>query len=160
MRMDKLTSKFQMALADAQSLAVGRDNQFIEPVHLMLALLDWSIDADEYDSSISGQHILRACHYVGEHLRLHAHRAYGVASVPAELRAARQIAEIIQNNRLDQVSTREIQRRRLKGIQTAREIGPAITVLVEADWLRLAPNEGTGWPAKLYNVNPKLWGAS
>ena len=40
MRMDKLTSKFQMALADAQSLAVGQDNQFIEPVHLMLALLD------------------------------------------------------------------------------------------------------------------------
>jgi len=39
MRMDKLTSKFQMALSDAQSLAVGRDNQFIEPVHLMAALL-------------------------------------------------------------------------------------------------------------------------
>jgi len=40
MRMDKLTSKFQMALADAQSLAVGRDHQFIEPLHLMTALLD------------------------------------------------------------------------------------------------------------------------
>ncbi|MDH5190183.1 MAG: ATP-dependent chaperone ClpB [Gammaproteobacteria bacterium] len=40
MRMDRLTSKFQMAIADAQSLAVGRDNQFIEPVHLMTALLD------------------------------------------------------------------------------------------------------------------------
>jgi len=40
MRMDKLTSKFQMALADAQSLALGRDHQFIEPAHLMLALLD------------------------------------------------------------------------------------------------------------------------
>ena len=40
MRMDKLTSKFQMALADAQSLAVGRDHQFIEPAHLMAALLD------------------------------------------------------------------------------------------------------------------------
>jgi ATP-dependent Clp protease ATP-binding subunit ClpB len=40
MRMDRLTSKFQLALADAQSLAVGRDQQFIEPVHLMLALLD------------------------------------------------------------------------------------------------------------------------
>jgi ATP-dependent Clp protease ATP-binding subunit ClpB len=38
--MDKMTSKFQLALADAQSLAVGRDNQFIEPVHLMIALLD------------------------------------------------------------------------------------------------------------------------
>jgi ATP-dependent Clp protease ATP-binding subunit ClpB len=40
MRMDKLTSKFQLALADAQSLAVGRDHQFIEPVHLMSALLE------------------------------------------------------------------------------------------------------------------------
>ena len=40
MRMDKLTSKFQLAIADAQSLAVGRDHQFIEPVHLMNALLD------------------------------------------------------------------------------------------------------------------------
>ena len=40
MRMDKLTSKFQLALQDAQSLALGRDNQFIEPIHLMIALLD------------------------------------------------------------------------------------------------------------------------
>jgi ATP-dependent Clp protease ATP-binding subunit ClpB len=38
--MDKLTSKFQTALADAQSLALGKDHQFIEPVHLMIALLD------------------------------------------------------------------------------------------------------------------------
>jgi ATP-dependent Clp protease ATP-binding subunit ClpB len=40
MRMDKLTSKFQQALADAQSLALKHDNQFIEPEHLMKALLD------------------------------------------------------------------------------------------------------------------------
>lgn len=40
MRMDKLTSKFQLAIADAQSLAVGRDHQFIEPLHLMVALLN------------------------------------------------------------------------------------------------------------------------
>lgn len=40
MRMDKLTSKFQAAIADAQSLAVGRDHQFIEPAHLMSALLN------------------------------------------------------------------------------------------------------------------------
>ena len=40
MRMDRLTSKFQDAMSDAQSLAVGRDHQFIEPVHLMIALLD------------------------------------------------------------------------------------------------------------------------
>ena len=40
MRMDKLTGKFQSALADAQSLALGSDQQFIEPVHVMIALLD------------------------------------------------------------------------------------------------------------------------
>jgi len=40
MRMDKLTSKFQIAIADAQSLAVGRDHAYIEPTHLMTALLD------------------------------------------------------------------------------------------------------------------------
>jgi len=39
MRMDKLTSRFQQALADAQSLAVGRDNNMLEPVHVMAALL-------------------------------------------------------------------------------------------------------------------------
>jgi ATP-dependent Clp protease ATP-binding subunit ClpB len=40
MRMDKLTSRFQQALADAQSLAVGRDHTIIEPVHVFVALLD------------------------------------------------------------------------------------------------------------------------
>ncbi|MFL6602959.1 MAG: ATP-dependent chaperone ClpB [Steroidobacteraceae bacterium] len=40
MRQDKLTSKFQQALADAQSLALGRDHQFMEPAHVLLALLD------------------------------------------------------------------------------------------------------------------------
>ena len=40
MRMDKLTTKFQQALGEAQSLAVGRDHQFIEGIHLMSALMD------------------------------------------------------------------------------------------------------------------------
>jgi len=39
MRLDKLTTKFQQALADAQSLALGNDNGFIEPQHLLSALL-------------------------------------------------------------------------------------------------------------------------
>ncbi|MDT8427371.1 MAG: ATP-dependent chaperone ClpB [Pseudomonadales bacterium] len=40
MRLDQLTGKLQAALADAQSLALGNDNNFIEPVHLVLALLE------------------------------------------------------------------------------------------------------------------------
>ncbi|MBC3928160.1 ATP-dependent chaperone ClpB [Undibacterium sp. CY21W] len=40
MRLDKLTTKLQEALADAQSQAVGNDNQYIEPVHVLLALIN------------------------------------------------------------------------------------------------------------------------
>ncbi len=40
MRLDKLTTKLQEALADAQSLAVGNDNQYIDPVHVLVALLN------------------------------------------------------------------------------------------------------------------------
>ena len=40
MRMDKLTNQLQSALADAQSLALGKDHNFIEPVHLLSALLE------------------------------------------------------------------------------------------------------------------------
>jgi ATP-dependent Clp protease ATP-binding subunit ClpB len=39
MRFDKLTTAFQQALADAQSLAVGRDNPYIEPAHLLAAMM-------------------------------------------------------------------------------------------------------------------------
>ncbi len=40
MRLDRFTSKFQLAIAEAQSMALGRDHQFIEPIHLMYALLN------------------------------------------------------------------------------------------------------------------------
>lgn len=40
MRLDRLTSKFQIAISDAQSMALGRDHQYIEPVHVMMALLN------------------------------------------------------------------------------------------------------------------------
>ncbi|CAH1197038.1 chaperone protein ClpB [Candidatus Nitrotoga sp. BS] len=49
MRFEKFTTKLQQALSDAQSLAVGGDNQFIEPQHLLLALLN---DADSGAASL------------------------------------------------------------------------------------------------------------
>ncbi|WP_111498171.1 ATP-dependent chaperone ClpB [Marinobacter bohaiensis] len=45
MRIDKLTSRLQTALADAQSIAVGKDHNFIEPLHLMQAMLDQDASA-------------------------------------------------------------------------------------------------------------------
>ncbi|WP_458734379.1 ATP-dependent chaperone ClpB [Zobellella taiwanensis] len=40
MRLDRLTSKFQLALQDAQSMALGRDHAYIEPAHLLVAMLN------------------------------------------------------------------------------------------------------------------------
>ena len=40
MRFDKLTTKFQQAFSDAQSLALGSDHAYIEPQHLLLALIN------------------------------------------------------------------------------------------------------------------------
>ena len=40
MRFEKFTTRFQQAFAEAQSLAIGQDNPFIEPPHLLLALMD------------------------------------------------------------------------------------------------------------------------
>jgi ATP-dependent Clp protease ATP-binding subunit ClpB len=55
--MDKLTSKFQMALADAQSLALGRDHQFIEPAHITVALLDQEGASVRHLLSLAGANV-------------------------------------------------------------------------------------------------------
>ncbi len=68
MRMDRLTSKFQMALAEAQSLAVGRDHQFIEPVHLMLALLDQDGGTVRHLLTIAGANVNGLRSRLGEEL--------------------------------------------------------------------------------------------
>ena len=52
MRIDKLTSKLQTALADAQSIAVGKDHNFIEPVHLMQAASDFRERAFRHAQSV------------------------------------------------------------------------------------------------------------
>jgi ATP-dependent Clp protease ATP-binding subunit ClpB len=59
MRLDKLTTKFQQALADAQSLAVGGDNQLIEPVHVLQAMLNEEDKATELLLQRSGVNVAR-----------------------------------------------------------------------------------------------------
>jgi len=66
MRMDKLTSKFQLALADAQSLAVGRDSQYIEPAHLMVALLDQQGGSARHLLTKAGANVSRLRSRLGE----------------------------------------------------------------------------------------------
>jgi ATP-dependent Clp protease ATP-binding subunit ClpB len=66
--MDKLTSKFQLALADAQSLAAGRDNQLIEPEHVMVALLDQDGGASRHLLTKAGMRVNQLRSQLGERL--------------------------------------------------------------------------------------------
>ncbi len=68
MRMDKLTSKFQLALADAQSLATGLDHQLIEPVHVMVALLDQEGGASSHLLTRAGVQVNQLRSKLGERL--------------------------------------------------------------------------------------------
>jgi ATP-dependent Clp protease ATP-binding subunit ClpB len=66
--MDKFTTKFQLALGEAQSLAVGRDHQFIEPTHLMVALLDQDGGSVRHLLTQSGANVSALRSALGEHL--------------------------------------------------------------------------------------------
>jgi len=68
MRMDKLTSKFQLALSDAQSLASGLDNQLIEPAHLMVALLDQQGGSTRHLLTKAGARVSQLRSQLGERL--------------------------------------------------------------------------------------------
>jgi ATP-dependent Clp protease ATP-binding subunit ClpB len=68
MRTDKLTSKFQLALADAQSLAAGMDHQLIEPAHVMVALLDQDGGAARHLLTRAGVRVNQLRSQLGERL--------------------------------------------------------------------------------------------
>ncbi len=68
MRMDKLTAKFQLALSDAQSAALGRSHAFIEPVHLMQAMLDQDGGSIRHLLTVAGVNVNRLRSAIGETL--------------------------------------------------------------------------------------------
>lgn len=149
--------------ADAEGLFRGHIGKFggmVLRVSCVLAHLDWAADyTDEIVTAISEAHIARACHLVGEHLRLHAYRAYGASHPPTEIRNARKLAEIIHRESPRNITVREIQRRELGGLQTAKVIEAAFRVLEQADWLQRVTQKTEGRSRIFYAVNPNLWGA-
>ena len=62
MRADKLTTKFQQALADAQSRALGQDNPYIEPVHVLAAMLDEE-DGEAPVTAQTAQQLVQTGHF-------------------------------------------------------------------------------------------------
>ncbi len=109
MRMDKLTTKFQMALADAQSLALGRDHQFIEPVHLMVTLLDQEGGTARHLLTRAGAKVDRLRSQLGEQLdRLPSvEGAEGEVHVSNELNRLLNLTDKLAQKRGDQYITSE-----------------------------------------------------
>ena len=151
-------SEWEGAAAGLMKSHIGKLPGMAVRVATVLALLDYAAGGEQV-SDINQGHLGRACHYVGEHMRQHAHRAYGAASMPREVRAASRIGEIIMAEGLRQISTREIQRKRLAGLQSAKEIGPAFAVLQDAGWIAPIQQGGLGRPSKTFAVNPHLEGS-
>ncbi|WP_321408705.1 ATP-dependent chaperone ClpB [Tolumonas auensis] len=98
MRLDRLTSKFQTAISDAQSLALGKDHQFIEPIHIMTALLD------QQGGSIRPLLILAGCNVDTLHQRLtqELDRLPRVSGVDGDIQISPQLGRIL--NMCDKLS--------------------------------------------------------
>ena len=138
---------------------IGKMPGLVVRISNVLAHLDWAADGTEsFPTSIDAQHVGRACHLVGEHLRLHAFRAYGAADMPPEIKGAKTIASIIRREGLRSFKARDIQQRGRTGLTTAREVGVALDVLMDADWLRANKTDTGGRPSVTYIVNPRVEG--
>lgn len=127
-------------------------------VACVLAHLDWAAQVNSpFPDHIEAEHVGRACHLVGEHLRQHAYRAFGAVEPPEEVKNARKLAAIILRERPRTVSVRAIQRRGLSGLQTSRNVETALGTLERFDWLRRSAEETGGRPRIFFVVNPRLW---
>ncbi|MEM8984893.1 MAG: ATP-dependent chaperone ClpB [Pseudomonadota bacterium] len=110
MRMDKLTSKFQLALADAQSLALGRDHQIIEPMHLMVALLDQDGGTVRHLLTRAGVNVNALRSSLGEALE----RVATVEGTPGDVHVGQDLARLLNvadklaQQRKDQYITSEL----------------------------------------------------
>ena len=123
----------------------------------VLAHLDWAANPFAVaPSRIDTGVVERAAYLVGDHLRLHAFRAYGAMQDAPEVRSARKLARLIVGEALARVTTREIQRRKLADLRTAQEISTALGVLERFDWGRGMIEPTKGRPCKLWIVNPRL----
>ncbi len=110
MRMDKLTSKFQVALADAQSLAVGRDHTQMEPEHVMLALIDQEGGSVHHLLTQAGVNVNRVRSQLGEALDSlpTLSQATGEVSISPALNRLLNLTDKISQTRKDQFISSEL----------------------------------------------------
>src|SRR5712672_1877188 len=101
MRFDKFTTRFQQAFADAQSMAVGQDNPYIEPQHLLVALLEQQDGGTSSLLARSGANVAS----LREALRASVGRLPKVEGHGGEVNVSRELANLLN------VADKEAQKR-------------------------------------------------
>ena len=91
MRQDKLTTKFQQALGDAQSVALAHDHQVLEPIHLLAALLKDSEDASRSLLERAGVNVGQLERRVEERLRAMP----SVSGTDGDIQISRELGNIL-----------------------------------------------------------------
>lgn len=129
---------------------------------LVLAYLDWSlVDLPEPEPErITAEHLGRAAHFALEYAVPMARRAYAEAAVPVELRGAHRLAKIIADERLPSFTPSSIVTKKRQGLRSTAEVKAALSVMVDAGWVRAAFQRTATKPRELYEVNPTVLGAA
>lgn len=141
---------------------IGKSRGFAARLALILAHLEWAGSAEAKPPAlVTAAHFGRACHFVAEYLLPMARRAYAEAATPPEERAARALARLIHDERLETFTTRDIVRRERRGLRRIAEVEAALHSLTQGGWVE-ADRHGSGpkggRPRVVYAVNPRVWG--
>lgn len=138
---------------------IGKFRGLAVRLAVVLQHLDWAISSEPTPPPrVTPNELGRACYFIAEYLRPMAVRTYGDAAAPPEERAARQLARIIADEKPQRINPRDVQRRKLTGLRTSKEISAAMGVLVEASWVVAEKVATKGRSRTDYLVNPAIWG--
>jgi hypothetical protein len=162
--MDDFRAEVRLWEAEAEGLLlsfIGKLPGMAARLALVLAHLDWASGEGDEPREIGAPHFGRAAHLAESYLLPMGRRAYGEASSPQAVRAAKRLANLIREQGWRRFSTRDVLRLDRSGLGTAAALNPALEVLEDGDVIRLVeaprPPQG-GRPRRTYDVNPQLHG--
>jgi hypothetical protein len=162
----KLMDEFRLAVrrweAGAEGLLlsfVGKLPGLAARLSLVLCYLDWAAEDDQLPVEIEANQFKRAAELVGNYVLPMARRAYADAAVPLAERSARRLVATIRELQWQRFTTRQVLKLERAGLATAAELDPALSLLEDADCIRLVEQPAKpqgGRPSRLFIVNPVL----
>jgi putative DNA primase/helicase len=142
----------------AMQAHLAKYRKLMPALALLFELADWGSGNGEFPQAVSLDHARQAAACC-EYFESHAARMYACITSP-DVRAARNLADKIARRDLGEVfSVRDVYLKGWTGLGTAEEVRRALDILVDAGWVREAPevlNSGGGRPSERYQLNPRL----